>query len=152
MKKIISILIVLISLNTYAQNEEQEIQELQFNYLSFLKSEGYIGSITDDGDIKFKYEGKTYWIWPSKSNYFSMSYYLNNKEEGCSNKIKAIVNTTNGTLKATSVSILGENCNIIEIKTQTLLVNPDDYKQLFKRCIRLIRSQVEIIQEEYENH
>jgi|TARA_B110000908_G_scaffold171840_1_gene236133 hypothetical protein len=152
MKKIISILIVLISLNTYAQNEEQEIQELQFNYLSFLKSEGYIGSITDDGDIKFKFEGNPYYIWPSKANYFSLSYFLKNEEEGCSNKAKAVVKASNNVLKATSVSILGENCNIIEIKTQTLLVNPDDYKQLFKRCIRLIRSQVEIIQEEYENH
>ena len=42
MKKIISILIILISLNTYAQDKEQEIKELQFNYLSFLKSEGIV--------------------------------------------------------------------------------------------------------------
>ena len=152
MKKIISILIVLISLNTYAQNEEQEIQELQFNYLSFLKSEGYVGSISDDGDILFKLEGNPYYIWPSTNNYFSLSYFLKNEEEGCSNKAKAVVKASNMALKATSVTLLGENCNLIQIKTQTLLVNPDDYKQLFKRCIRLIRSQVEIIQEEYENH
>ena len=152
MKKIISILIILISLNTYAQDEEQEIKELQFNYLSFLKSEGYVGSIDEDGDIKFKYEGKTYWIWPSKSNYFSMSYYLNNKEEGCSNKIKAIVKATNGTLKATSVSILGENCIGIKINTETLLANPDDYKLLFNRCIKLIRLQVDRWREEYAKY
>jgi len=152
MKKIISILIVLISLNTYAQNEEQKIKELQFNYLSFLKSEGYIGSISDDGDIKFKFEGNPYYIWPSKDNYFSLSYYLKNKEEGCSNKAKAVVKASNSVLKATSVLLLGENCNLIQIKTQTLLVNPDDYKQLFNRCIQLIRAQVEIIQEEYENY
>ena len=152
MKKIISILIILISLNTYAQDEEQEIKELQFNYLSFLKSEGYVGSIHKDGDIKFKYEGKTYWIWPSKSNYFSISYYLSNKEEGCSNKIKAIVKASNGTLKATSVSILGENCTILKINTETLLVNPDDYQLLFDRCIKIIRLQVDRWYEEYDKY
>ena len=152
MKKIISIIIVLISLNTYAQDKEQEIKELQFNYLSFLKSEGYIGSIDDDGDIKFKYEGKAYYIWPSKSNYFSLSYYMSNKVEGCSNKIKSTIKKTNGFLKATSVSAIGENCDFIKINIETLLVNPDDYKLLFDRCLKIVKLQVNKWHEEYENY
>jgi hypothetical protein len=152
MKKLLFFFILLINFNAISQDKEQEIKELQFDYLSFLKSEGYVGSISDDGDIKFKFEGNPYYIWPSTNNYFSLSYYLKNEEEGCSNKAKAVVKASNMALKATSVTLLGENCNLIQINTETLLVNPDDYKQLFNRCIQLIRKQVKIIQEEYENY
>tara|TARA_B100000787_G_scaffold163315_1_gene144860 strand:- start:2047 stop:2508 length:462 start_codon:yes stop_codon:yes gene_type:complete len=152
MKKIISILIILISLNTYAQDKEQEIKELQFNYLSFLKSEGYVGSIDEDGDIKFKFEGDTYYIWPSTSNFFTLKRYLTNNDEGCSNKIKAIVKATNGKYKATSVGILGENCNLIKIEIESLLANPEDYKLIFDRCINIIRLQRDLISDEYEKY
>lgn len=152
MKKIISILIILISLNTYAQDKEQEIKELQFNYLSFLKSEGYVGSIDEDGDIKFKYEGDTYYIWPSTSNYFSLTRYINNKEEGCSNRVKEVVKATNGRFKATKVTILGEKCGLIKIRIESLLVNPEDYKLIFDRCINIIRLQRNLISDEYEKY
>ncbi|MDR2194429.1 MAG: YbjN domain-containing protein [Treponema sp.] len=39
-----------------------EMKELQSMYLDLLKEEGYKGNIDEDGDIAFKYEGKTYWI------------------------------------------------------------------------------------------
>ena len=152
MKKIISILIILISLNTYAQDKEQEIKELQFNYLSFLKSEGYVGSIDQDGDIKFKFEGDTYYIWPSTSNYFSLTRYINNKEEGCSNRVKEVVKATNGKFKATKVTILGEKCGLIKIRIESLLANPEDYKLIFDRCINIIRLQRNLISKEYEEY
>ena len=152
MKKLLFFFILLINFNAISQDKEQEIKELQFNYLSFLKSEGYIGSIDDDGDIKFKYEGKAYYIWPSKSNYFSMSYYVSNKVDGCSNKIKSIIKKTNGSLKATSVSAIGENCDLIKINIETLLVNPDDYKLLFDRCLKILKLQLKKMNEEYDNY
>jgi hypothetical protein len=152
MKKLLFFFILLINFNAISQDKEQEIKELQFNYLSFLKSEGYIGSIDDDGDIKFKYEGKAYYIWPSKSNYFSMSYYVSNKVDGCSNKIKSIIKKTNGSLKATSVSAIGENCDLIKINIETLLVNPDDYKLLFDRCLKILKLQLKKLNEEYDNY
>ena len=69
MKKLLLLLLLLFSFYGFSQVKTKE-KEMQNMYLSFLKSEGYSGKITSLGNIFFKKEGDSYYIYVSEDELF----------------------------------------------------------------------------------
>lgn len=70
MKKIMFILAfaVMLSANAFAKTLNSKQTALRDNLYSFVKNEGFQPTIDSDGDIKFKYQGKNYFIQVSSQN------------------------------------------------------------------------------------
>lgn len=66
MKKLILTLVMLVSMATvaFAAGKTTDSDAIAFRdrVQNFVRNEGYAPTIADDGDIKFKKEGTTYWI------------------------------------------------------------------------------------------
>ena len=75
MKKLFSILVCLfmITVSAHADLNAGQIK-LRNEIKNFLQEEGYVPSIDQDGDITFKYEGKTYYIQIDDSD--TSPYYI----------------------------------------------------------------------------
>ena len=61
--------------------------------MGYLTAEGYLPSIDDDGDIKFKVEGETYYT-VKNTRIFILQKFLNNSN-GCSDILYKTLNTAN---------------------------------------------------------
>lgn len=133
---------------SFSQSEETKIKN---DYISFLKSEGFTPSIDNDGDIKFKFEGKTYWINSNDDElFFSVSRYVGNSDEGCSNKMKKVVKESDNQYKSLNVEILGSDCQTIKFSSSSLLAQPEDFKVIFERSLRIVNYGVNFSKEEYQ--
>lgn len=122
----------------------------QKRYLDFLKSEGFTPSVSESGNISFKKEGETYWIdRNSDENFFRITSYLTNKNEGCSNKVKKIIEDANYQYKTLTVRLLGDDCGIIEFKSSSLLARPEDFKIIFNRSVNILGYGTEWLKDEY---
>ena len=119
-------------------------------YLDFLKSEGYIPTVSESsGNISFKKEGDNYWIDNnSDENYFEIERYLTN-DQGCSNQIKKLVQNANYEYKSLTVRLRGDDCGLIEFKSSSLLARPDDFKMIFNRSMDIVGYGVEWLKDEY---
>jgi hypothetical protein len=116
---LLTTLFVISSLTVFSQDSEYEIDLLMKSYSNTLEKEGFIGSFDSDGDLKFKYEGKNYWILrPSYKDEFNLAYYFNNKEEGCSTKMLNIANEVTRRVKGAKAYITSD-CEMFTIKFQT---------------------------------
>ena len=123
----------------------------QKRYLDFLKSEGYTPSVSESGNISFKKEGDTYWIDNnSDEKFFKIIRYLTNKDQGCSNLIKKLVQNANYEYKSLTVRLLGDDCGFIEFKSSSLLPRPDDFKMIFNRSMDIVGYGVEWLKDEYK--
>ena len=93
MKKLLLVTITLLTLNVFSQElTERQIENNINEYMQFLKDEGYSPSISESGELDFKYEGSTYTIERQKYSIdFAMYAGLNNKD-GCTSGILSVVN------------------------------------------------------------
>ncbi|MDE6382823.1 MAG: hypothetical protein K2K79_00545 [Paramuribaculum sp.] len=64
LKKLLLVAFVAISaaMSAYGADLSREALNLRSQIKSYLSQEGYVPSIDEDGDIKFKYQGNTYFI------------------------------------------------------------------------------------------
>ena len=64
LKKILMLAVVAIAMvvSASAADLSSEARSLRTQIKSYLSQEGYVPSIDEDGDIKFKYQGNTYFI------------------------------------------------------------------------------------------
>ena len=123
----------------------------QKRYLDFLKSEGYTPSVSESGNISFKKQGDTYWIDNnSDEKFFKVTRYLTNKNQGCSNQVKKLVQNANYEYKSLTVRTLGDDCGFIEFKSSSLLARPDDFKMIFNRSMDIVGYGVEWLKDEYK--
>ena len=131
-------------------SESEKISLNQKRYLDFLKSEGYAPSVSERGNISFKKEGDEYWIDKnSDENFFKINRYLSNKDEGCSNLIKKIVQNANKQYKTLTVKMVGDDCSLIEFESSSLLARPDDFKMIFDRSLNILGYGIDWLQDEY---
>ena len=141
MKKLLLLLLLLLfSFYGFSQVKTKE-KEMQNMYLSFLKSEGYSGKITSLGNIFFKKEGDSYYIYVSEDElFFQVFKYLNNKKEGCSRKVKRIVKALTGGegYKSLNVLLVNDDCEYIKLSSESLLANKKDYESVFSRSINIL--------------
>ena len=137
MKKLLLLLLLLFSFCGFSQTTKKE--EMQKMYLSFLKEEGFKGEVTEVGNVKFKKEGENYYIRVFDDElYFEIAQYTRNEKDGCSNKIKRVVNKTNGFYKSLTAEVIGDDCSTIKIYSSSLLVNKKDFESIFYRSLDIV--------------
>ena len=131
----------------FSQSKEEEKQEA---YLSFLKSQGFRGEVTDAGNISFMYEGEDYFLAVDDDEfYFEVFDYLGNSDEGCSNRLKKIVEEVNGSYKTLIVYFLGDNCSSIKFMSSSILANKDDFESIFMRSLSIVKAGKQSLQKKY---
>jgi hypothetical protein len=118
-------------------------RELQSRYVEYLRQEGYVPSIDDDGDIRFIVSEYIYFI-PIDGNdpsYFQIVLGLTMDTVPLEELIGA-VNSVNRSVKAAKVSIPPDRQAVI-ITAERILDKPDDFKAVFKRLLLVIKTAAE---------
>ena len=110
-------------------------------YAEYLKSEGYSPKIDQDGDVLFKYEGRTYYIPIDEDDpeFFIVVYPNFWEVESNAEKELAlkIAHKVTDTTKMAKVHLNSQGTNV-SIRTGTLLKNPDDFKHVLPRMLNAI--------------
>jgi hypothetical protein len=113
-------------------------------YLEYLRSEGYVPSIDGDGDVVFKYEGRTYYIIVSETDpeYFKLLFPNFWSLESPEEKVKAERSALIATLetKVAKVSPVREN---VVATIEMFCSPPESFKNVFPRSISALRSAVQ---------
>ena len=119
-------------------------EEFQRMYSDFLRDEGYKPVVDDDGDVRFKYEGKTYFIQVSENDpqYFRIAFanfwpIENEKELG---QAFVAANDSNMKSKVSKVLIIREN---VWVSLEIFVGHPDDFKQVFSRSMSALNNGVD---------
>ena len=157
----IAISIVLISTsfsqqNPFSQqNSESELElekrELRADYMNYLTSQGYRPSLDNDLDVKFKFEGETFYILVKNSGVFVASSFMTNNA-GCNNAALKTVNKVNSRYRNITV-YLSDDCDYFVTKSVSWLVNKDDYKgDVFEKSLEIVRNATESAQKYYAEY
>jgi len=115
-------------------------EDLQSIYMEYLRQEGYLPSIDDDGDILFKVAGDTYFIIVNENDLQFFQVYMGFKMDTISpeNALTA-VNSSNRSSKVVKVAFSPDR-NVISITAELLLNDPKDFIPVFSRTISLIQN------------
>lgn len=114
-------------------------EALQRLYSEFLSDEGYRPDIDNDGDIRFKKEGRTYYIIVDNKDlqFFRIvlpSYWKIESDEERARVLVAI-DVANSSSKVAKTYTVGDQVwSAIEI----LVAQPEDFKPVFERAIVLL--------------
>ena len=161
--KIIKTLILLFLIqgiysNTFAQSQDlsANAQKFKTNLLSFLREEGYVPTVDNNGKtVNFKREGENYWIDLSGSMPVQITMHIGgfgNKEANVLAILLACneVNRDKYYVKA-YVDDFGEegSTNItIEMPCHTA----EEFRYVFNDCVRALSSAKPSVQEAYSKH
>jgi hypothetical protein len=116
---------------------------LQDMYMEFLKEQGYTPNIDDDGDIRFKYEGGTYYIIVDENDatflhiLYPYFWEIESPEELA--RAKDVVSYVNRTTKIAKIYLVRDDVDL-SISAETLLNRPEDFKNCFIRMLRCIKT------------
>ena len=121
----------------------QSKKNLQDMYLNFLKEEGYVPSLDKDGDILFKVTGDTYYILVDENDlqFFQIYMGINLGKT----KLADALNATNYANRRSKVAkaYISQDGKSVVIKIELLLNKPEDFKQLFSRCMLIMKNAEE---------
>jgi hypothetical protein len=122
----------------------QETKEsLQTMYMNYLRGEGYVPDIDEDGDVRFKYEGGIYYIIVQENDLENIRILYPNFWEIESEeelfKAYSVISYVNRTTKVAKI-FLNRAEDDVSIIGETLLNRPEDFKNFFKRILNAIRS------------
>ncbi len=149
MKKLVLFVFVLLAVSVSAQNEDETSKKLQNEYMQFLKVEGFMPSVDEDGDVSFKKEGNTYYLRPTNDNlYFKLSRWLSNEEKIQDVKIHKAMNATVAEYKAVRVYATASYSGIW-VEVACYLSEEDDFKTIFYRALSVVEDAVPFFKEEF---
>lgn len=116
----------------------QTRQQLQESYMTYLKNEGYNPTIDSDGDILFKSEGSSYYIYVNEDDleFFRLVYLANYELETAREKTQfpLAIEYANKSTKVSKVTSRDDGGRIM-ISTEVFLGRPDDFRYVFKRML-----------------
>jgi hypothetical protein len=122
--------------------------DLQKMYLEYLTTEGFKGEIDQDGDVRFKNEGLTYYISIDEKDQEFFRLVLPQVYEFDETKdlTKAIIacEYATGRTKVAKVSIVK---NKVWVSAEMLLSAPDQFKTIFKRTLGVCQTARKIFME-----
>ena len=144
--------LLFLALNVFSQElTERQIDNVMNEYYEFLKDEGYSPTLTDIGEIDFKYEGTIYTIEePEYLNDFAMYTGLNNKA-GCTFGILKAINAACGATKSTQIW-LSESCKSVYIQFTSFKESSTNFKKLFEKALRSLKYGKTTVQEKYAEY
>jgi hypothetical protein len=122
--------------------DKKTLQEL---YLSFLRDEGYKGEVDSDGDILFKFEGRSYFILVHEDDenfhkiLFPRFWALESQEE--KGKALIVANSMNRQYKNGKVYLIGD-LERVSASMELFLNDPNDFKILFLRTMGILQNMV----------
>ena len=120
--------------------EDWPKSRLQDTYMEHLRDEGYVPVIDDDGDVRFKVSGDTYFIIIDENDVSFFQIYMG-FSLGSINAEDAFTaaNISNRRSKVAKVSISPDG-NIASITIEMILNDPEGFKFIFARALSLIRN------------
>ncbi len=151
MKKItflIACLLMFVS-TAVAQTEFTAEQErLRDELKSFIQSEGYAPTIDSDGDIKFKIEGKIYYIAVSKkdSNPFHIAFFRNHPYGETFTKAK-IMNALSECNTNKGIKILCFDSSY-SYRAEMFISSAKPFKAAFSKLVKQIQSTADDLAEQ----
>ncbi len=111
-------------------------EQLQQLYMDYLTAEGYRPEIDQDGDVKFKREGKTLFILVTANDPEFFQVILPNiwpiEDENERMKVLAAADYSNATSKASKVFINSSN---VWVAIEMFVASPGDFKGVFNRAL-----------------
>jgi len=123
-----------------ASQQQWTREDLQNVYMEYLRQEGYMPSVDDDGDILFKVAGNTYFIIIDENDLQFFQIYMGFKLETLSPEIAlTAVNYSNRSSKVVKVAFSPDR-KVISITAELLLNDPKDFIPVFSRAISLIQN------------
>jgi hypothetical protein len=136
--KYLLILLCLIPFDLNAQSSKSDLQQM---YVSYLRREGYQPEIDSDGDILFKAEGSTLYIYVYENdpNYFRMvyPYFWSIESEEEMRRVAEIASYVTRTTKVVRVYMERDNEDT-SIDVAILMDKPEDFKKHFSRLLTII--------------
>jgi hypothetical protein len=131
-------LFMALSMGALAQKGGKEMtkKDIQKMYMDYLKAEGYIPEIDEDGDVRFKREGKTYFISADSTDLECFRLVLANiweiESEEERDKVRLAMNVCNADAKVAKAYMVRDN---VWVAIETFIAKPEDFKAIFKRSI-----------------
>jgi hypothetical protein len=120
-------------------------KRLQQLYMTYLKKQGYGPEVDGDGDIRFKWEGRTLFISLSEDDPLFFHLVLPNiwevESEAERADVLAAADTSNALCKASKIFIVDDR---VWVSIELFLKSPEDFKGFFKRSIGALGAGVSV--------
>lgn len=150
-------LCVICAFGASASSDTSTTRSFQTSVKNFLQSEGYAASIDEDGDIKFKYQGKTYFIITKdhSGNLFNVSCILGLSVDAPENnnqalKLYRIANKVNNDQYWTKAYVIPRDGDYsFRFVVETLEASAADYKTVVLKYLESIANSYGIFKQEY---
>lgn len=121
---------------------KQGLQEL---YSSYLTAEGYKPEIDEDGDVRFKREGKTYFINVDASDTACFRLVLANiwpiENEPERAEVRLAMDHCNALAKVTKAYMVRDD---VWVAIETFIAKPEDFKAIFDRSLSAMDHGVQL--------
>ena len=118
-------------------------RKLQDMYMDYLRGEGYRPEIDKDGDVLFKYEGGTYFIFVDHEDtqFFRIVYpnFYSIDTEAERQQVLRATDYATGSTKVAKVFTIRDR---VWASVELLLPSPDDFRPVFGRGMRTLRTAV----------
>jgi len=123
-----------------AASQQWTKENLQNAYIEYLSKEGFTPTIDEDGDIKFKVAGDTYFIIVDDKDIQFFQVYTGFKLDTVSQDAALnAANFSNRSSKVVKVAFSPDR-KVISITAELLLNDPKDFIPVFSRAISLIKN------------
>jgi hypothetical protein len=139
--KILIAILILGSIFVFPAASQQWTKEnLQNAYIEYLTQEGFTPTVDEDGDVKFKVAGDTYFIIVDDKDIQFFQIYTGFKLDTVSQDAAInAANSSNRISKVVKIAFSPER-KIVSITAELLLNDPKDFVNVFSRAISLIRN------------
>ena len=127
----------------------QTAEDIQQDYLSYLKTEGYEAWVDSDGDVQFKHNDRTYFIEVNEGDPEFFRLVLANiwpiESVTEATQVVHAVDVVNRQMKVTKAYVTNDN---VWVATELFIESYRDYRPVFPRCLRAIEQGVDTFVEE----
>jgi hypothetical protein len=131
-----------------AQDSEYTREQLQELYMEYLKEEGYLPMIDQDGDVAFKAEGRNYFIQVNETDpeFFRLAFPNFWEIESEEERVRAFAAASQASFETKVAKVYLVNDNTWA-STEIFVAKPEDFKPLFKRSLSALKVSVDTFAE-----
>lgn len=143
MKRCLYLLALGIFLSSAAHAADKKVtrESLQKLYSDFLKEEGYKPEVDEDGDVRFKHEGMTYFIQVDDSDPQFFRLILANiweiESEDEMRNVFAAADHSNAQSKVSKVFTVKNN---VWVSIELFVEKPEEFRGVFRRCLSALQN------------